>query len=81
MRWPLWRRKRNEGFDLVSVMVRLHAESAAEKILIPAFVFFFFQLYPPAWVDSAETNGGGGGRRDADPARCARKAGGIERHP
>jgi len=42
----------NRGFDLVSVMVRLRCESAAEKFLIPAFVFFFFKLYPPAWVAS-----------------------------
>ena len=35
------------GFDLVSVMVRLRCESVAEKLLIPAFVFFFFKLYPP----------------------------------
>jgi hopene-associated glycosyltransferase HpnB len=44
--------KAESGFDLVSVMVRLRAESTAEKFLIPAFVFFFFKLYPPAWVAS-----------------------------
>lgn len=38
------------GFDLVSLMVKLRCESFAERMLIPAFVFFFFQLYPPAWV-------------------------------
>ena len=42
--------KAAEGFDLVSLMVRLRCESAAEKFLIPAFVFFFFMLYPPEWV-------------------------------
>jgi hopene-associated glycosyltransferase HpnB len=35
------------GFELVSVMVRLRCQSMAEKLLIPAFVFFFFMLYPP----------------------------------
>jgi hopene-associated glycosyltransferase HpnB len=40
-------RKAETGFDLVSVMVRLRCESVAEKFLIPAFVFFFFKLYPP----------------------------------
>jgi hopene-associated glycosyltransferase HpnB len=44
--------KADEGFDLVSVMVRLRCASSAEKHLIPAFVFFFFLLYPPAWVSS-----------------------------
>jgi hopene-associated glycosyltransferase HpnB len=37
------------GFDIVSVMVKLHCSSPAERLLIPAFVFFFFMLYPPAW--------------------------------
>jgi glycosyltransferase involved in cell wall biosynthesis len=44
--------KAAEGFDLVSVMVRLRCESPAERLLIPAFVFFFFMLYPPRWVAS-----------------------------
>jgi hopene-associated glycosyltransferase HpnB len=39
-----------EGYDLVSVMARLQCESPAEKFLIPAFVFFFFMLYPPLSV-------------------------------
>jgi hopene-associated glycosyltransferase HpnB len=40
-------------FDLASVMVRLRCETFAERALIPAFVFFFFMLYPPAWVKDA----------------------------
>ena len=36
--------------DLVSRMVRLSAATSAERLLIPAFVFFFFKLYPPAWI-------------------------------
>jgi hopene-associated glycosyltransferase HpnB len=39
-----------EGYDLVSLMVRLNCRSFWEKLLIPAFVFFFFKLYPPRWV-------------------------------
>jgi hopene-associated glycosyltransferase HpnB len=35
-----------EDRDLVSVMARLHAESAWERLLVPAFVYFFAQLYP-----------------------------------
>ena len=42
--------KAQAGFDLVSVIVHLHCESVAERLLIPAFVFFFFMLYPPRWV-------------------------------
>jgi hopene-associated glycosyltransferase HpnB len=37
-------------YDLASFMVKLHCETLPEKFLIPAFVFFFFKLYPPAWV-------------------------------
>jgi hopene-associated glycosyltransferase HpnB len=36
--------------DLVSRMVRLSTATFAERLLIPAFVFFFFKLYPPAWI-------------------------------
>jgi hopene-associated glycosyltransferase HpnB len=35
-----------EDLDLVSLMVRLRCESFWEKLLIPAFVFFFQKLYP-----------------------------------
>jgi hopene-associated glycosyltransferase HpnB len=36
--------------DLVSYMVKLECQTFAERALIPAFVFFFFKLYPPAWI-------------------------------
>jgi hopene-associated glycosyltransferase HpnB len=34
------------GLDLVSLMVRLRAETAAERAIVPAFVYSFAQLYP-----------------------------------
>jgi len=40
----------NGPYDLVSFMVKLHCGSFAEKLLVPAFVFFFFMLYPPKWI-------------------------------
>jgi hopene-associated glycosyltransferase HpnB len=40
-----------EQLDLVSLMVRLRCESLWEKLLIPAFIFFFQKLYPFAWVN------------------------------
>jgi hopene-associated glycosyltransferase HpnB len=43
-------RARAGGFDLVSYMATLRCRSVAELALVPAFVFFFFMLYPPAWV-------------------------------
>ncbi|MDF5739113.1 MULTISPECIES: glycosyltransferase [unclassified Nostoc] len=42
----------HEDLDLVSVMVRLRCESFWEKLLIPAFVFFFQKLYPFRWVNN-----------------------------
>ena len=36
---------------LASVMVKLRCESLAERLLIPAFVFFFQKLYPFPWVN------------------------------
>ncbi len=40
-----------ENLDLVSLMVLLRCQSFWEKLLIPAFVFFFQKLYPFAWVN------------------------------
>jgi hopene-associated glycosyltransferase HpnB len=37
---------RTGGFDLVSLMARLRVESVAERLVVPAFVYFFAQLYP-----------------------------------
>ena len=50
-------------YDLVSFMVKLHCESLPEKLLIPAFVYFFFMLYPPAWIRNTRrsTAGAAGG--------------------
>jgi hopene-associated glycosyltransferase HpnB len=36
---------------LTSVMVKLRCESFAERMLVPAFVFFFQMLYPFGWVN------------------------------
>ncbi len=41
------------GPDLVSYMATLRCQSLAERTLVPAFVFFFFMLYPPAWSGAA----------------------------
>ncbi|CAL9360346.1 hypothetical protein SUDANB60_00637 [Streptomyces sp. enrichment culture] len=37
---------RTGGFDLVSQMARLRVESLWERLVVPAFVYFFAQLYP-----------------------------------
>ncbi len=38
---------------LTSLMVRLHCKTFAERLLIPAFVYFFDMLYPFGWVNDA----------------------------
>ncbi len=40
-----------DGLDQVSEMVALSTASAAERALVPAFVYFFQLLYPFAWVN------------------------------
>jgi hopene-associated glycosyltransferase HpnB len=35
--------------DLVSQMARLRTETAWERLIVPAFVYFFGLLYPPRW--------------------------------
>jgi hopene-associated glycosyltransferase HpnB len=52
-----------DNYDLVSYMATLSCRTPAERALAPAFVFFFFLLYPPAWIRSARhtTAGAAGG--------------------
>lgn len=42
---------RRERLDLASLMVRLRSRSGWERLLVPAFVFFFRKLYPFAWAN------------------------------
>ncbi|MFE0649418.1 glycosyltransferase [Streptomyces sp. NPDC059534] len=39
--------------DLVSQMARLRVESGWERLVVPAFVYFFAQLYPFRWINRA----------------------------
>ncbi len=59
----LVQRARAEGRVLVSLMARLRCESAAERWLIPAFVYFFQLLYPFRWANDpgARTAAAAGG--------------------
>jgi hopene-associated glycosyltransferase HpnB len=45
---------KQDNLDLVSLMVKLRCQSFWEKLLIPAFVFFFQKLYPFRWVNSPD---------------------------
>ncbi len=67
-----------EKLALVSLMVRLSCTSGWEKLLIPAFVFFFQKLYPFPWVgrDRRGTSAAAGGCMLVQ-AETLRAAGGI----
>ncbi|MGA2270414.1 MAG: glycosyltransferase [Bryobacteraceae bacterium] len=56
-------RAASSGYDMVSFMATLECRTFAERALIPAFVFFFFMLCPPAWIGSSRraTAGAAGG--------------------
>lgn len=41
-----------QGLALSSRMARLRCQGPAEKLLIPAFLYFFFLLYPPRLVNA-----------------------------
>jgi hopene-associated glycosyltransferase HpnB len=69
----------DSGYDLVSFMVKLHCRSLPEKLLIPAFVFFFFLLYPPAWIrDSRRRSAGAAGGCILIRPQALARAGGLE---
>jgi hopene-associated glycosyltransferase HpnB len=52
------------GLDLVSLMARLRTQTAAERAVVPAFVYSFAQLYPFARVNRP------GGRTAAAAGGC-----------
>ncbi|MFE7316966.1 glycosyltransferase [Streptomyces sp. NPDC057555] len=62
---------RSAELDLVSQMARLRVATSWERLIVPAFVYFFGQLYPFRWVNrpGARTAAAAGGcvllRREA----------------
>ncbi|WAP54693.1 glycosyltransferase [Streptomyces sp. S465] len=47
----LVRAAEENGLDLVSQMARLRVATYWERLIVPAFVYFFAQLYPFRWVN------------------------------
>ncbi len=41
----------DRGLDLVSQMARLRSRTGWERLIVPAFVYFFALLYPMRWVN------------------------------
>lgn len=50
-----------DGRDLVSLMARLRTRTGWERVVVPAFVYFFAQLYPFRWVASGRVAAAAGG--------------------
>ncbi len=68
-----------DRLDMVSEMVALHCQSAAERALVPAFVFFFQLLYPFAWVnDPGNRLAAAAGGTVLIRAEALARAGGLE---
>lgn len=72
-------RAENEQRDLVSLMVRLRCDSAWERMIVPAFVFYFAKLYPFASIANPRSRvaGAAGGCMLARRSALAR-IGGFE---
>ena len=72
-------RAKTDGLMLTSLMAKLRCKSFAERLFVPAFIFFFQMLYPFAWANNPRraTAAAAGGcmlvRREA-----LRAAGGLE---
>jgi hopene-associated glycosyltransferase HpnB len=47
--------------DLLSLMARLRVATGWERLVVPAFVYFFAQLYPFRWVASGRVAAAAGG--------------------
>lgn len=56
-------RAEHKRLDLTSLMVLLRAKTLPERLLIPAFLYFFLMLYPPEWIaqPNSRTAGAAGG--------------------
>jgi hopene-associated glycosyltransferase HpnB len=61
--WRLIARAERDRLDLVSLMVLLRSRTFPEKALIPPFLYFFLQLYPPLRIADprSRTAGAAGG--------------------
>ena len=49
-------RARSGGIVLTSLMAKLRCESFAERMFVPAFIFFFQTLYPFAWANNPRSS-------------------------
>ncbi len=70
----------DEGLGLVSLMVKLRCRSVWEKLLIPAFIYFFQKLYPFPKVNNPDDRiAAAAGGCMLVHTETLRRAGGIEK--
>lgn len=75
----LVKKAESDGLDLVSLMVGLGCKSFWQRLLIPAFVFFFQKLYPfPRVNDPARGTAAAAGGCVLLRARALERIGGLE---
>ena len=48
---------RTDGLDMVSLMAHLRVATVWDRLLVPAFVYFFGKLYPFRWVNDRGKSG------------------------
>ncbi len=69
----------DQRLDLVSVMARLRTETWSERLLIPAFVYFFGLLYPFRWSnDPARSTAAAAGGCMLVRRRALERVGGLQ---
>jgi hopene-associated glycosyltransferase HpnB len=65
------------GLALTSLMAKLRCTSLAERVHVPAFIFFFQMLYPFAWANRSGSTAAAAGGCMLVRADALRQAGGI----
>tara|TARA_Y100000589_G_C27175929_1_gene638766 strand:+ start:1357 stop:2487 length:1131 start_codon:yes stop_codon:yes gene_type:complete len=76
----LLRKMREDDYDFVSIMALLRTNTSWEKLLIPAFIYFFKILYPFALANNPRSRvAAAAGGLILTRTQCLREVGGFER--
>ena len=76
----LLRKMREDDYDFVSIMALLRTNTYWEKLLIPAFIYFFKILYPFALANNPRSRiAAAAGGLILTRTKCLREVGGFER--
>ena len=70
---------RTDGLDMVSLMAHLRVATVWDRLLVPAFVYFFGKLYPFRWVnDSGRSTAAAAGGCILVRREAVERVGGLE---